>query len=115
MANWQSVDEKRMDFIVDVTLEHGIVNTPTLVSLHQLRLYDDPHPAQSDSNLELLPDFYTDVVWHPERGIPVYRGLPREFFEKRADSFAKKKTLLLKLHEAGAARRQLVVACPPTG
>ena len=41
MANWESVDEARMDFIADVTLEHGIVNTPTLVSLHQLRFYEN--------------------------------------------------------------------------
>ena len=53
----------------------------------------------------MLPDFYSNVVWHPERGIPIYRGLTNDFFEQRKDSLEKKKALLLKLHDAGAELR----------
>ncbi|HEX5720733.1 MAG TPA: amidohydrolase family protein, partial [Thermoanaerobaculia bacterium] len=36
LAQWGAVDDARLDRIVEVTLEHGIENTPTLVLHHRL-------------------------------------------------------------------------------
>jgi len=102
IVDWSSVDEARMDQIVDATLEHDLANTPTLVSLRRVGEYKSFSAVYDDPTLTLLPDFYLSVVWHPERGVPVYRGLDTSFFVKQEDALSKKKRLVKKLHDTGA-------------
>ena len=105
IADWHAVDDARMDVVVRATLEHGLVNTPTLVSTHQLLLYETYQVARDDPTVRLLPRLYRDVVWHPRRGLPVYREMSREWLEKLKDAYAKKLQLVRRLHEAGAELR----------
>lgn len=105
VADWHAVDEARMDAVVRATLEHGIINTPTLVSTHQLLLYERYQTARDDPTVRLLPRLYRDVVWHPRRGLPVYRELSPEWLAKLEDAYAKKLQLVRRLHEAGAQLR----------
>jgi hypothetical protein len=102
IVDWSSVDDARMEEIVEVTLQHELANTPTLVSLQRVGTYQSFSEVYDDPTLALLPDFYLSVVWHPERGIPVYRNLDDSFFEKQADALLKKIRLVKKLHDAGA-------------
>ena len=102
IVDWSSVDDARMNEIVAVTLQHNLANTPTLVSLRRVGDYESFSEVYDDPTLALLPDFYLSVVWHPERGIPVYRNLDDSFFEKQANALLKKKRLVKKLHDAGA-------------
>jgi imidazolonepropionase-like amidohydrolase len=45
-------------------------------------------------------------VWHPRRGLPVYRELASpEWLAKLKDAYTKKLQLVRRLHEAGAALR----------
>src|SRR6185503_1018088 len=48
VADWHAVDVARMEAVVRTTLEHGLVNTPTLVSTHQLLLYESYQQARDD-------------------------------------------------------------------
>ena len=106
VADWHAVDDARMDVVVRATLEHGIVNTPTLVSTHQLLLYEDYPLARDDPTVRLMPRLYRDVVWHPRRGLPVYRELSSpEWRTKVRDAYTKKLQLVRRLHEAGAELR----------
>jgi len=106
VADWHAVDDARMDVVVRATLDHGIVNTPTLVSTHQLLLYESYQVARDDAAVRLLPRLYRDVVWHPRRGLPVYRELASpEWLAKLKDAYTKKLQLVRRLHEAGAALR----------
>ena len=105
IADWHAVDDARMDVVVRATLEHGLVNTPTLVSTHQLLLYRTYQLARDDATVRLLPRLYRDVVWHPRRGLPVYREMSPEWLDKLQDAFAKKLQLVRRLHDAGAELR----------
>ena len=105
-ADWHAVDDARMDVVVRATLEHGLVNTPTLVSTHQLLLYENYEVARDDAAVRLLPRLYRDVVWHPRRGLPVYRELSSPaWLAKLQDAYTKKLQLVRRLHEAGAELR----------
>jgi imidazolonepropionase-like amidohydrolase len=103
--DWHAVDRARLDRIVAVTLEHGIVNTPTLVSHERLAGLADPEAARRDPAVQLMPRMYRDVAWSPTEGFAFYRHLPAIDFVKLRDSLAKKKKLLYELYRAGAELR----------
>jgi hypothetical protein len=67
-CDWHAVDERRMDRIVEATLEHGIANTPTIVTNQKMLCYRDFEAARRQSGMSKVPPFYLDVIWHPERG-----------------------------------------------
>jgi hypothetical protein len=57
-----------MDEIVEATLKHGIANTPTIVTNHEMLRYRDFDIARRAPAMRNVPPFYLDVIWHPERG-----------------------------------------------
>src|SRR5438477_8499116 len=67
-CDWNAVDERRMDEIVDATLKHGIANTPTIVTNQRMLCYRDFDIARRAPAMRSVPPFYLDVIWHPERG-----------------------------------------------
>lgn len=101
IADWQDVDDARLDFIVQTTLDHGIINTPTLVSSHRLLLYRDYEAAKDDPAVVLLPRIFSNVVWNPMSGIPYWRGIG-EFLPSLEDALTKKLDLAGRLHRVGA-------------
>lgn len=101
-GDWSTVDTDRLRDIVDVTLEHGLGNTPTLVQNRSLLRYRYPDANPSDPTIQLLPPHYVDVIWHPEIGIPVYRELPPERLDALDDALWKKSRLTKMLFDAGA-------------
>jgi cytosine/adenosine deaminase-related metal-dependent hydrolase len=105
VADWHAVDGARLDAVVQATLAHGIVNTPTLVSTHALLLYEDYQGARRDPVARLLPRLYRDVVWDPRRGLADYREMSPEWLAKLKDAYAKKVELVRRLHAAGAQLR----------
>ena len=102
LADWQEVDSERLEEIVQVTLQNGIVNTPTLVLSHRLLLFADPPSARRDPSVQLMPRFYRDVVWHPQDGIPLYRNLGPQELARLREAALKKIDLVGRLHRAGA-------------
>ncbi len=102
IVDWRRVDEARMDEVVAATRAHGLAHTPTLVSTHQLRHYQDYEAARRDPTVVLLPRLFRDVAWHPRDGIPFYRDLGPEDLATIRDAHQKKLRLVAKLHAAGA-------------
>lgn len=102
VSNWQSVDENRMQQIVEATIRCGIANTPTLVFAHQLLLYEDYAAALRDPIVQLMPRSFTHVLWHPTRGLPFYRNLFREELDHLHKAVQVKKELVGRLYRAGA-------------
>ena len=101
-CDWHAVDERRMDDIVEVTLKHGIGNTPTIVTNQQMLLYRDFDAARRHSAMCNVPPFYLDVIWHPDYG-RLNNRLPRDYLDRQvAPSIAKKQRLTKKLFDAGA-------------
>jgi cytosine/adenosine deaminase-related metal-dependent hydrolase len=101
-CDWHAVDERRMERIVEVTLEHGIANTPTIVTNQKMLCYRDFEAARRQSDMSKVPPFYLDVIWHPERG-RFNNRLPRDYLERQVvPAIAKKQRLTRKLFDAGA-------------
>jgi hypothetical protein len=100
MADWRAVDEARLDEIVRVTREHGLANTPTLVLAHQILLYGDYDRALADPVVGLLPRFFREVVWHRQRGNPLYADVDAGYLALFAATLEKKKRLVHKLWQA---------------
>jgi imidazolonepropionase-like amidohydrolase len=101
-CDWHEVDERRMDGIVEATLEHGIANTPTIVTNQKMLCYRDFEAARRQPDMSNVPPFYLDVIWHPERG-RFNNRLPRDYLERQVvPAIAKKQQLARKLFDAGA-------------
>ncbi|MDH3201480.1 MAG: amidohydrolase family protein [Myxococcales bacterium] len=101
IADWQDVDDARLELIVQTTLEHGIINTPTLVSSHRLLLYRDYEAAKNDRAVVLLPRIFPDVVWNPVSGIPYWKEIG-DFLPSLEEALTKKLDLVVRLYHAGA-------------
>lgn len=101
-ADWRQVDDARLDRIVEVSLEHGIANTPTLASHEQLLLHTDYERGLRDPMVRLMPRMFRAVAWHPTEGLPFFTGLDPEMVR---DSLVKKKELARRLYAAGATLR----------
>jgi cytosine/adenosine deaminase-related metal-dependent hydrolase len=96
-CDWHAVDERRMDRIVEVTVQHGIANTPTIVTNQKMLCYRDFEASRRQS-----PPFYLDVIWHPEHARPSNR-MERDYLERQVrPAIAKKQQLTKKLFDAGA-------------
>lgn len=101
-SDWQDVDDARLERIVDTTLAHGIVNTPTLVVGKYLLYYADYAEALRNPLVRLMPRMFREVLWHPVEGIPVYRNLSAADLAKIRDANAKKIDLVRRLRLRGA-------------
>ena len=93
-AAWRELDEARINFIVQTSVDQGLLHTPTLVvwaRMGQLRDYltlrDDPTPR-------LLPQWYREVLWRPrEAALPAYDDI--------GAALPKMKVVVRRLHQAG--------------
>jgi imidazolonepropionase-like amidohydrolase len=101
-CDWHAVDERRMDRIVETTLKYGIANTPTIVTNQRMLCYRDFEAACREPDMQLVPPFYRDVIWHPDRGRPSNR-MTRDYLERQVvQAVASKQRLAKKLFDAGA-------------
>jgi imidazolonepropionase-like amidohydrolase len=97
LADWHAVDDARLDTVVEASVTNGISHTPTLVVTEGvLRAHQQPRPVE-----KLLPRVYSEVVWHPEAGIPTYRNATPQDIARTRDSLPIKLDLLGRLHRAG--------------
>ena len=99
--DWSSVDEARIEEVVQATLRNGTVNLPTLVSTSQMLNYRDLAAARLTPAARLLPRLFRDVVWDPHDGTPTWRGVDQHILEIE-DAIQKKRELTRRLFQAGA-------------
>jgi len=97
LADWHAVNDARLDVVVEASVTNGIEHTPTLVVTEGvLRAHQQPRPVE-----KLLPRVYSEVVWHPETGLPTYRNATPQDIAHTHDSLPIKLDLLGRLHRAG--------------
>jgi hypothetical protein len=101
IQGWGAVDEARLQAIVDITKQSGIANTPTLVHEQQLLKLQAYGAARQSPEALMLPRLFRDVVWHPAIGIPGYRNIGPEEFERTRIAHEKKLRLTHMLYRAG--------------
>ncbi|MCP4003987.1 MAG: amidohydrolase family protein [bacterium] len=102
MKAWSLVDEARRKSIVETVRKYDMANTPTLVSSERLMRFDDYETLRKNPDTELLPRFYSDVIWSPTEGIPGLRNLTPEGFQALHDSMHPRLSMIKALYDAGA-------------
>ncbi|WDA39617.1 amidohydrolase family protein [Erythrobacter sp. BLCC-B19] len=103
--DWQTVDRTRIEQVIEGCLAHGLAMTPTLVTTRGLLRMADWEQQRRAPDTRLLPGFYTDIVWHPDHGLPVYRGITPEDFDRARDAFARKLEVVGAAAKAGVDLR----------
>jgi hypothetical protein len=104
LSCWGAVDDQRMDLIVRTAVEKRRANTPTLVVNERL-LAAGSDGLLDDAAVRLLPRFFREVVWHPQHGLPAYRGPTLARTERLKIALEKKLELVGRLYRAGATLR----------
>jgi hypothetical protein len=101
---WEAVDDARMDVVVRAAVEGRLANTPTLVVNERL-LAAGPTGRLDDPSLKLVPRIFTEIVWHPQHGLPAYRNPDAKRIDRLRAALDKKLDLVGRLHRAGATLR----------
>ena len=99
--DWQAVDAHRMDVVRRASVEHDLTLTPTLhlaAGVLELERYEQ---ACQESTAKALPSFFSAVAWHPVRGIPAYRNISRDDFDRCRAAMELKGELVQRLHQDG--------------
>lgn len=99
--DWQAVDTDRMDVVRRASVEHDLTLTPTshlATGVLELERYEQ---ACQESTAKALPSFFSAVAWHPVRGIPAYRNISRDDFDRCRVAIERKGELVQRLHQDG--------------
>jgi hypothetical protein len=99
--DWDAVDRRRMDVVCRASVEHQLAVTPTLnvtTGVLDLERYEE---ACRGPTARALPSFYSAVVWHPAKGIPVYRNLGEEDFDRVRRAVERRHEMVSRLHQDG--------------
>jgi hypothetical protein len=101
LGGWDSIDDARIDFVVRTSLEQGIAHTPTIVVMERLLRLKDFAGRLEDSATHLLPRYYPELIWKP--GAMASWSVPPLGPSTRARILERYRTVVRRLHEAGAA------------
>lgn len=93
-AAWQNLDEARIDFVVQTSLEQRLLHTPTLVVWAQMGRLRDYSTLRKAPIAQLLPRWYREVFWRPQAAF-----LPAVDHLRAA--LPKMKTVVRRLYHAG--------------
>lgn len=101
MIDWDLVDQGRMDVVRRACSVHGLAMTPTLNATIALLDLERHEAACQEATARAVPSFYPEIVWHPRHGIPAYRDIPREDFDRCRRAIEKKHHLIRQLWQDG--------------
>jgi hypothetical protein len=94
---WRDLDPARIDFYVQISVEQGLVHTPTLVTSEALiRMADPP----DDPAVRLLPRYYRDGVWN-RRTMPLFRHFTDETLDVMKQAMGRGQEIAHRLDRAG--------------
>lgn len=97
---WPELSDARIEFIVKTSLDQGIAHTPTLVVLEHISHLDEYELQRSSPSAQLLPRFYRDVFWNPDRAAAPL-ATSAEVWARYRSMVANAKRVVRALHEAG--------------
>jgi Amidohydrolase family len=99
--DWDAVDQRRTDVIRRACIEHQLVMTPTLNCVTGVLDLDRYQEACREPTALALPSFYSAVVWNPDKGMPAYRNLTKEDFDRCRRAIERKHEFVRQLHDDG--------------
>lgn len=95
---WASIPEERIEQIVRISVEQGIVHTPTIAVQDRIARSRD---AAADETSRLLPRYFRDVLWNPEVGIPCLQGHSDDVLRDMKEAVVQIRRVVGRLHRAG--------------
>jgi hypothetical protein len=105
IVDWQGVTAARIAEVVEICLRNGLVMTPTLSSGSNILRLQDYEAERLAADVRILPDFYRDVVWHPVHGLPIFRNMSADDFQRGREAAKRKLELTRALWRAGVPLR----------
>ncbi|MFR9768326.1 amidohydrolase family protein [Nocardia sp. SC052] len=105
MIDWDAVDDRRIDLVRQVSADRGLAVTPTLNTSTGVLDLERHHQARDEPTARALPSFYSAIVWHPRHGIPAYRDIRREDFDRCRRAVERKHLLVNRLFGDGVPLR----------
>lgn len=105
LTDWRSVDQARLDVVRRASVQHRLALTPTLSATAALLELERYEAACEERTAAALPQFYSRIVWHPKHGIPAYRGMTTETFDRIRSAMEWKQRLIHQLHDDGVELR----------
>lgn len=94
MAEWERLDDTRLDRLIEASKREKIASTPTLVTIDRLIASEDYDAMLREPDVQLLPSFYKNVIWNPVGGISAAAGLtPADFAMLRRAHAIQKRTV----------------------
>jgi hypothetical protein len=103
--DWDAVDQRRTDVVRRACIEHQLAMTPTLNTITGVLDLDRYQEACREPTARALPSFYSAVVWNPEKGMPTYRNLTGEDFDRCRRAVERKHEFVSRLHQDGVTLR----------
>lgn len=73
LLGWAELDDATMDRAVRISVEQGLVHTPTIVVLDRLSRLDEYELLLEESDSRLVPRYYREAFWRPE-GLDALQG-----------------------------------------
>jgi imidazolonepropionase-like amidohydrolase len=101
LAQWEQLDDARLERLIGESKRLGIANTPTLVTVERLTHMRDYERMKSERDARMLPAFYRDVVWNPHGGISAAGQLDADGFAMVDRAFAVMKRTVKRMHDEG--------------
>jgi Amidohydrolase family len=99
--DWDAVDQRRMDVVRRACIDHQLTMTPTLNSATGVLDLERYQEACREPTASSLPSFFAAVVWNPVKGLPIYRNLTKEDFDRCRRAVERKHEFLRQLHDDG--------------
>jgi len=99
--DWDAVDRRRTDLVRRACIEHQLAMTPTLNAVTGVLDLDRYQEACREPTARALPSCYSVVVWNPDKGMPAYRNLIREDFDRCRRAVDRKHEFVSRLHQDG--------------
>jgi hypothetical protein len=103
--DWDAVDRRRTDIVRRACIEHQLAMTPTLNAVTGVLDLARYQEACREPTAWALPSFYSTVVWNPESGMPIYRNLTEEDFDRCRRAVERKHAFVSQLHHDGVILR----------
>ena len=104
-VDWESVTPTRIDEVVAYCLRQGTAMTPTLSSHCNIMRLEHWETERRAADVRMLPSLFSDVLWHPTRGLPLFSGLVAADFARGRAAYEKKLALTAALARAGVTLR----------
>lgn len=99
--DWASVTPQRIEQVVGGCLRHGLAMTPTLSTSRNLLRLERWQESRTAADLHWLPRLYPEIIWHPQHGLPAYRDIAADDFQRAHDAQQRKEALVMAAASAG--------------